>query len=217
MYFPDTLREYSEAVMDFLRELPPTTRDPGLSLELTLHPQIKRQTTQEISEFFLESNGEQHTAGPVFHWMSASYPTQARVITTSDAAYRRAVSRPWDLSQRTPLGKEVPRLPFFMFNGEPYAIYNSEYNPLAGLARLGYIVEGFELGVPEDKREGKNFFLGSVRVVQPVLGSTIDVRERTYALFYNEAGLSLLWNPEDIPMVKEQMERLEERLRSPKV
>lgn len=217
MYFPDVLREYSEAVMDFLRELPPTIQDPGLSLELALHPDARHKTIPETAEFFLESDGQQYTAGPVLHWMSASYPIQARVITTSDAAYRRAVSKPWDLSQRTPLGKEVPRLPLFMFNGEPYAIYNSEYNPLAGLARFGYIVEGFEVGLPEDKREGRDFFLGSVRVVQPVLRSTIGVRKKTFALSYDEAGLSWLWNPEDIPTVKEHMEKLEEKLRSTKI
>lgn len=216
MYIPDTLREYSEAVMDFLRDLPPTIRDPGLSLELTLHPDTKHKTIRETAEFFLESDGQQHTAGPVLHWMSASYPTQARVITTSDAAYYRAVSRPWDLSQPTPLGKEVPRLPLFMFNGEPYAIYNSEYNPLAGLARFGYIVEGFELGVPEDKREGKNFFRGSVRVVQAVLGYTIDVQRKTHAVFCDEENLPLLWGTEDIHTVKEKMRGLEERLRSTK-
>lgn len=214
MYLPDTLREYSEAVMDFLRELPPTTRDPGLSLELTLHPDTKHQTIRETAEFFLESDGQQHTAGPVFHWMSVSYPTQARVITTSDAAYRRAVSRPWDLSQRTPLGKEVPRLPLFMFNGEPYAIYNSEYNPLAGLARLGYIVEGFELGLPEDQREGMDFFLGSVGIVQSALSGTVNVKRKTSALSCDEENLMLLWEPDEAQVVKERMRMLEERLRT---
>lgn len=217
MYIPDTLREYSEAVMDFLRELPETVQDPALSLELRLHPLIKRPTTQESSEFFLESDGQEHTAGPQSHWMSERYPVQSRVITVGGSAYRRVVSKPWDLSKPTPLGMEVPRLPLFMFNGEPYAVYNTDYNPVAGLARLGYIVEGFELGVPEDKREGKNFSLGSVGIVQSALSGTVNVKRKTSALSYDEENLTLLWGQEEAKVVKERMKRLEERLRSPKI
>jgi hypothetical protein len=201
------LRKRSERVVDFLRDLPPQLDGGIIKVDLVLPKESEKRILEGTTEILLDNDGQRFEDGLPLHPLVSEYPCSVSVFGLGKGGYGRIAHCPSDISKPYGLNETRPLLPIFLFNGVPESIYSRMLNPLVGLARVGYVVEGFSIADAVDERgmglvdggvKPERFRQGMVSVADSVLsygslatvsdawGNLLSEPERRWAQEYIE-------------------------------